>query len=153
MVADSFEELFSKDDLKNAVQHSTEFLMRYHTGIQNSQFWWVCLVALVALASAELWVGVVGVALIAGWISWRNRLARRIAFRLDRFRRRYHELLERADDHRMLAEDKEFLRKYEDSILYPLVVPEHKREAVSGGNLYHVETLSLLSGENYVKWA
>lgn len=134
-----------QDDAKNAVQHATEILMRHRVETQRAQFRWLCLVALAALASAGLWVGVGGVALIMILVYWLNRSIWRFAFRLERFRRGYRELLEHADDFRdsleMVAEDKEFLRKYEDSILYPLAIPEHKREAVSPRDLYHVETL------------
>ena len=129
----------SKESMQNALESLEKGLVVTHERV----VFWIAVIALIALASAELWIGAACIAIGLGLRRWFVQSADKDTYRLDRFRRRFRELLEQADSvyGEMLAEDKEFLRKYEDSILYPLAVAAHKREEVSARELWHVETL------------
>jgi hypothetical protein len=79
----------------------------------------VAVVAIIALASAGLWIGVGGVAAFLVVERWWSLYEEKAGYRLDGFRGRFRALL---GDREMLSEDKDFIRKYADSILYPLAV-------------------------------
>src|ERR1700730_10677094 len=101
---------------------------------------WCGLNATIALDSAGLRIGVISVgALVIGrCYLWRWYVERQDS-RVNCFRSRVRELLKR--EYEMRPEDKEFLRKYADSILFPLAVPTQSRQAVTQNGLEHVEVL------------
>lgn len=126
---------------KELIQSVAELGERRLLATQESVILYVAIIAIIALASAGMWIGVAGTALVLGLrrcLIWRRRKDR---VRLDHFRHRFRELLNQADSGfaEMPAEDKAFLQKYEDSILYPSAVPEH--EKASASSLEHIETL------------
>jgi hypothetical protein len=111
---------------------------------------WLGLIACVALASAGLWIGVGGVALVVIGFWYRGLLWVKTLERYDRFRNDYfRKLLEAAEGGRygegsaekMLEEDKQFVLKCRDSILYPHVVPAARRKTVYQYDLERIETL------------
>ena len=117
---------------------------------RDSLILFVGTMAIVALASARLWIGVSVIALMVIGVYCLNRAAWKVAFRLDRFRHRFRELLEKKMD--VSPEDKAFLQKCEDSILFPLAVPEHRRDRVSVDDIWHIDTLYREYCAPHVSW-
>ena len=111
----------------------------------------VGIIAVIALASAGLWIGVAGVALVLTVRRWSFKSVLRRAFYLEGFRRRFDSLLGtmngsmdvRWDDlpPKALKEDKEFIQQYEDSILFPVAVRYGRRKKPSSSDLEHIQTL------------
>ena len=129
---------------KSFVQWSAESYNRNFRATQERLIFWLCLIATVALASARLWIGV-GVLLLLlvleRWWSWH---VEKVAHRLERFRQRFRDLkaTTEAEGIESFGEVTKFLRKFEDSILYPFAVPEYDRERPDGEELEHIYTLS-----------
>jgi len=142
MAADS--EGNSEWQVKAFVQNAAEFHSHDLKSSETRLIFWSGAIATIALASAGLWIGVIGVAaLVIGrgyWLIW---YVERWISRVNRFRNRFRELLKREDQ--MRPEDQEFLRKHTDSILFPLAVATQSREAVTRRDLEHVEVLYLES--------
>ena len=130
-------------EAKTLVENALELSETGLVSTRETTIMFIAIIAAIALAAAGLWFGVAGVALVAVIRSSIMWSAHKDGFRLDRFRDRFRELLKRAHGGvaEMLAEDKAFLQKYEDSILYALVVPPHKRKRPDAGDLEHIETL------------
>jgi uncharacterized membrane-anchored protein YhcB (DUF1043 family) len=130
------------NETKSFVQNATESFMTNFVHTSDSLILWLGVIAIIALASAELWIGVGGVTLVVAWVWFRRRQTWKLVFRLDRFRERFRELLEKGNSsEEMLTEDKEFLQERADTILYPLAVAEHKRARLGPNDLPHIETL------------
>ena len=147
------------NETKSLVQNAAEIHEKELVNVRDSLIFWVSVVAMIALASAGIWIGVAAVGVLAALKAWFNWSARKQENHLRHFRGRFRDLLKRANDGEMLAEDKDFLRKHADSILFPLAVPNtdansvmsrfskdaayvgHGRETTSARDLEHVETL------------
>lgn len=70
--------------------------------------------------------------------------------RVDKFRKRFREMLDSGNDIRcqtrpgeMVAEDKAFLEEYKNTILFPSTIPNVGNGVPSDRDLAHVETLYL----------
>jgi hypothetical protein len=131
---------------KEFVQNAAESLYVQLAHTRDSLVIWLGIIAVVALASAGLWFGVGGVAMILAWIWWRNLRAARALWRFDRFRNDcFRKLLEIAEHghmgEKMIEEDKEVVLKCRDSILYPLAVAPDRREEVNTYDLERIDTL------------
>ena len=131
---------------KEFVQNASESLARSLAAVHYSLILWLGLIAIVALASARVWYGVAGVALILECARWRHLRATRALFLVDRFRTDcYRHLLEVAEGFStygpMLEEDKELVLKFRDSVLYPLAVKHDMRKAIGSHDLEAMETL------------
>jgi hypothetical protein len=130
-----------EEQAKNIAQNIAESIAMHLEHKRDSLVVWMGILAMIALASAQLWIGGGLVGLIVIWVWWRSRTGWKQVWRLGRFRQRFRELSRAWSTAQMLAEDKEFVRKYKDSILYPLAVPEHDRELPRVEDLEHIETL------------
>ena len=129
---------------------------------QNALIFWIGAMAIIALASAGLWIGVGGVTLVLTFAYLRRRQQSKMDspphrdheerdmhyyYRLDRFRNRFRELLNKKDyDTDMLKEDREFLETHADTILFPLAVryedrQERETNDIDERDLEHIETL------------
>jgi hypothetical protein len=125
-------------------QDATELLARSLILAHDSIIVYLGLIAVVALASARLWVGAAGVGVIVFLVCWRIRRTQKTVVRFDYLRRRLRELVEPSGlsvAKEMLPEDTEFLQRYADGILYPLTVPEKWGGGVEAHILEHIETL------------
>jgi hypothetical protein len=100
---------------------------------------------IVSLAAAGLWIGAGVVVLILAWLWLRNCMTTKMLWRLNRFRDDFRQLLKITEHggigQTMLKEDKEFLLKVRDSILFPLVVAPERRESVRSYDLERIEIL------------
>jgi hypothetical protein len=131
---------------KQFAQNAAQLLTASLTQTRDSLVIWMGFIAVVALASAGLWIGVLSVALILLWVWRRNLRIVKAQWHFHRFRNDcFRELLKIAEGHglgeRMLEEDKEFVLKRSDGILYPLAVPPESRETVYSSDLERIETL------------
>ncbi len=128
-------------ETKDLVQHALEVGDRRLKGTKNSLVLYMSALAIIALASAGIWVGVAGVALVLALSRWRARSARKRASHFKRFRIKFRELLAGHHVSDLLPEDEAFLREHEDSVLFPLAVPKDSRQSVGPVDLERIEAL------------
>jgi hypothetical protein len=132
----------SEWEVKAFVQNAAEFQSHDLKSSERRLIFWCGAIATIALASAGLWIGVIGVAaLVIGRCYWLIWYVERWISRVNRFRRRFRKLLDR--EYEMSPEDKEFLQKHTDSILFPLAVATQGRAAITQSDLEHIEVLYL----------
>ncbi|HJY81056.1 MAG TPA: hypothetical protein VKK81_08240 [Candidatus Binatia bacterium] len=129
---------------KEFVQNAAESLMRNLVQARYSLILRVGAIAIIALASAGLWIGVAGVGFVLVLLWWRNGNLWQALPRLDAFRGDFLGLLSLAEEGKteMSSEERELLREYKSAVLHPLVVTQgYDGSYCEREPLAHVETL------------
>ncbi len=148
-----------EDRTKRFLQAASDWQRRYLQGVEARLIFWLGVIAIIVAASSGMFglsdgllIGAVLVALVvAGRTYFWTRLIRKRMDHVDRFRQRFRELLDSVNDIRWqtqpeetVREDKAFLEKYTDSILFPSTVSDARSaEVPSDRELAHIETLYL----------
>jgi hypothetical protein len=132
---------------KNLIQNLAERHYSQRLASEWTLTFRVVAIAVIALASARIWIGVAGVLVfLAAQLAW-SKYREKQGYRLDRYRQRFRELLAEAEspspysDWEMTAEELKFLRECADSILSPLAVPEHNRKQLEVADFKHIQEL------------
>jgi len=144
---------------KNFLQTVVDSHKSYLSVVESRLIFWLGIIAIIVAASAGVFgvrdglvVGAIVVgSVVVGRVYLSTWLMRKRINRLDRFRKRFRELLDSVNDIRwqtrseeMVAEDKAFLEKYKDSILFPSVIPYERRKGIcQDAEFEHIRTLYL----------
>jgi len=127
---------------KSFIQSAAEFHVRDLKATEARLIFWCGVIVTIGFASAGFRIGAIGVAAVVimrcYWWTWYTD---RFNGRVNHFRARFRDLLEKAEDSNqtMLSEDKEFLQKYTESVLFPLAAP--RSDVILPRDLVHFETL------------
>jgi hypothetical protein len=146
-----------EEQIKDSLQTVADSQRRYWRGLESRLILWLGVTVIIVVASAGVFglsdglvIGAVLLGMvIAGRVYLWTWFVRKRVNRLDMFRKRFRELLDSVNDIRwqtrpeeMVAEDKAFLEKYKDSILFPSVISYDGRERIwPDQDLGHAETL------------
>ena len=136
---------WQNDQMKSFMQDAAELQWKNRRVLETSFILWLGIVAIIAMTLSGFWIGAAGVLVVTGLVYWGRSSENKGFSNVVAFREKARDLLKETEDisSQMLAEDKLFLQKCKDGVLFPLAIPPNRRKDVSLSDLWDIETLYL----------